>query len=817
MWLFFLGMAVFTFYACTHMVAAGDTWVAMACGRHHLDHGVDTVEPFSANSHSSGPTQEEIEQWPGFFRSLAKSVGIETVRKIHPTGWVNQNWGTHVTFYSLARKFGSDGDLNYDMLIVWKFVVNFLAAGVIYLLARVIGVRGPLSAVAAAVALVIGRSFLDVRPAVYSNLLVPCVLLVLCLTVYKNRHFIWLMLPVAVFWGNVHGGYIYIFIMMVPFIGMHFLTAIPRKWSLILYNTVGLVFFVFACKKINASAVGAADPSAAIGKMLGLFVVMVVVDLLLAFGRKRLVKVDFPAVIEMGLAYIAALTAVVAFNPYYITNLTHTWVISVSENAESWRQVNEWHGAFEWSNPVGNEMPFLYFFIAIWLIGIAWAILLFLRPRQVADRVEKKSDTPNQQGTSAPGRAYYLWPKIDIPLLLTVGLTIYMAVQSRRFIPIAAAAGCPLAAMLIQQVYSMISAKWNLHKFDESFVSPIPKQVRLGVIGAVAIFVAVFGIYFGLKFKRIYLDPWVNDGRRDSVFNRMTASHLKPYDIGEFLRANSINGRMFNYWTEGGALAFFQQPDEETGEVPLKLFMDGRAQAAYDHSDFVRWNLVFSGGMPGVRALQRRQPQTKELLQEVGEWLDTFFSQEDVWVVIMPANQLDSLFMRALVRQTNWRPGYIDNEQVMYVDIESEKGKAFYRRLLTEELAFPTEFSRDITYARQYLSIAGDENHRKGLAFAKAAFERYPSRASAVEIVNAAQRPEIRDEAIAIMQGYLQKFQAEKKQIVTKSGFGNDYAAAQIFAQILSQYLKGSDAREYASIHKELIGEHKKYAKAAVW
>ena len=44
-------MLVFTFHACTHMVAAGDTWVAMACGRHFVKHGVETVEPCSANSH----------------------------------------------------------------------------------------------------------------------------------------------------------------------------------------------------------------------------------------------------------------------------------------------------------------------------------------------------------------------------------------------------------------------------------------------------------------------------------------------------------------------------------------------------------------------------------------------------------------------------------------------------------------------------------------------------------------------------------------------------------------------------------------------
>ena len=51
-------MLIFTFHACTHMVAAGDTWVAMTCGRHFVNHGVDTVEPFSANSHKAGPTEE---------------------------------------------------------------------------------------------------------------------------------------------------------------------------------------------------------------------------------------------------------------------------------------------------------------------------------------------------------------------------------------------------------------------------------------------------------------------------------------------------------------------------------------------------------------------------------------------------------------------------------------------------------------------------------------------------------------------------------------------------------------------------------------
>ena len=48
-----LAMLIFAFHSSTHMVGAGDTWVAMTCGRHFINHGVDTVEPFSANSHNS--------------------------------------------------------------------------------------------------------------------------------------------------------------------------------------------------------------------------------------------------------------------------------------------------------------------------------------------------------------------------------------------------------------------------------------------------------------------------------------------------------------------------------------------------------------------------------------------------------------------------------------------------------------------------------------------------------------------------------------------------------------------------------------------
>jgi hypothetical protein len=114
-----IGMMVFALHASTHMVGAGDTWVAMACGRHFLNHGVDTVEPFSANSHKAGPTEEEIETWPGPAKWIAKKVGIDTVRYWHPTGWVNQNWLTHVLFYWLTHEspFADAEERSFNSLV----------------------------------------------------------------------------------------------------------------------------------------------------------------------------------------------------------------------------------------------------------------------------------------------------------------------------------------------------------------------------------------------------------------------------------------------------------------------------------------------------------------------------------------------------------------------------------------------------------------------------------------------------------------------------------------------------------------------------
>ena len=78
------------------------------------------------------------------------------------------------------------------------------------------------------------------------------------------------------------------------------------------------------------------------------------------------------------------LFGVIIFNPFHLTNLTHTFVISVSKHAERWRDVHEWHPAFAWDNPVGTAVPFLVMYIIAWVVLAVWVVVLILTSRSVS-------------------------------------------------------------------------------------------------------------------------------------------------------------------------------------------------------------------------------------------------------------------------------------------------------------------------------------------------------------------------------------------------------------------------------------------------
>jgi len=955
-----LAMIIFAFHASTHMVGAGDTWVAMACGRHFLNQGVDTVEPFSANSHKPGPTPQEIKTWPDWAQWITKKVGIGTVKYWHPTGWVNQNWLTHVIFYWLTHEspFADADTFSYNSLVYWKFAIYIITVICVYYTGRLLGANPALSAAFACFAMFIGRSFLDVRPAGFSNLLVAVFLLILVLTTYRNIFYIWLIVPVVTFWCNVHGGYVYAFIMLVPF---------------------------------------------------------VVLNLLTSFSKKRFVSIGLKGVYHTIAAGFVAFLAAIIFNPFHLTNLTHTFIISVSKHAERWRTVNEWHPGFEWSNPVGTGFPFLVlymlcigltffwlysrflkprllrapknelqqqkqrfttlskvfgcaaavfiswvtfigfsfldlspgsFFIcalfvaimllsiyknvhfiylelplillALWLVNAraghagryiypfvllpvyltlhilvslfsknvkikplnivfvaatavaalilmtvifnpfkfklpAWHVEQFFSLRRIwVPRYEGKyrvnyahlfsvlyivnilsaiiwltvpylrslfQQLPNKIDQQSQDDSYQL-PKIDLALMAVAALTVYMAVRSRRFIPIAAIAACPILAMFIDRMTRTISAVCSFHglsfstvpqnslphKKNRLTVPSMPYNLQIFFVLIAAVAVLGFGTWWGLKFKTVYLDPWPTDPKLSSVFMRMTASDAKPFYACKFIKDNNLEGKMFNYWTEGGFIAYGQQPDPNTGKTPLQLFMDGRAQAAYDPQAYNVWSDIMFGG-PTVQSVRaRKRKYTADDYKKIGQWIDERLKTRNVWAVLMPAGQFDTPFVRGLEHDPNWRLVFYNNKQKLLVDVRTPQARELLNGIFTGTTLYPDEFSKNLILS--HISYGKRDSAKQGFDYAIKAFELNPSQAAIQKITYAARFAELKPAVKKFCEDYLADFTENRHIWADQDGYHHRIVAALHAATYLRQIARSRNDTTLAQSYNAKITEY---------
>jgi hypothetical protein len=928
-------MLIFAFHACTHMVAAGDTWVAMACGRHFVNHGVDTVEPFSANSHKAGPTAEEVKTWPKWAQTITNIVGLETVRYWHPTGWVNQNWLTHVIFYKLTTMLGSEQNPYFDALILWKFAIYILAAVCLYFTTRIYGVNRAIAVVFVCFSLFIGRSFFDVRPAGFSNLLVAVYMLVLALTVYRNKLYIWLLVPLVVFWCNVHGGYIYAFIMLVPFVVWHAIMNLPRRWMIAAYSilmwlalygmanrllhheyltpvalwqdwafylvgiavagsilltwtrhgsdqglaafhvTVSCVLFLLLLIKFFPGVsytLGGREQEVLSGYLatsrlsyVGVFAFAMVLGAIVVSLREKMVRTMTPrAILHTIGAGAAAFVAMVIFNPFHLTNLTHTFEISVSKHAERWRDVHEWHRALDWTNPVGTAIPFLVLYILGWLCLVIWvsaSIYAVWVTRRSTNTKKKKAAVAEDP-----------WQKTDVALLAIAALTIYLAIRSRRFIPIAAFAACPVLALVIHEtvgrlitvigfrrqakmdppvcarsvaeatmlgvtaamaifgLWCLLLQRWlflpvPLDPQDSELIQPQIPLLFMGIVLTILAFlfsvwwyatasrpatpanaaptraplvqsavliaslllcgsVVVLGASVGWRFKRVYLDPWPGDPVLSSVFMRMTASDAKPFDTSQFICQNKLRGKMFNYWTEGGFIAWGQDPDPNTGRTPLQLFMDGRAQAAYSVQTFDLWTNIMSGGPTVKRAFMSGQKLDTADYVEVGKWISEQLRKQNVWIVLMPASQFSrrkDAFTPGLEHTTDWRIVFISDKQKLLVDVATPAGKELYEGMFSGKTAYPDEYSKDMAVGHNLLLFADVAQKKKGLELIIKALTENPTPAPVVDMLLIALRtPELYARVDQACTEYVMDFEANRKTYARQDGYNVRLEAARL-------------------------------------
>jgi hypothetical protein len=140
-------MLLFSLYAASHQAGAGDTWIALASGRHLAQHGFAAGDPFGLGA---GPASAV--PWSNWW---------------HPSGWINQNWLSHVLFYRLSVIGG------LETLVGLKIALCLGIVLAVYSCARNLGSSHLPSAVGACAAAWVMRPFLDIRPALFTGICSP--------------------------------------------------------------------------------------------------------------------------------------------------------------------------------------------------------------------------------------------------------------------------------------------------------------------------------------------------------------------------------------------------------------------------------------------------------------------------------------------------------------------------------------------------------------------------------------------------------------------------------------------------------------------
>jgi hypothetical protein len=318
-------------------------------------------------------------------------------------------------------------------------------------------------------------------------------------------------------------------------------------------------------------------------------------------------------------------------------------------------------------------------------------------------------------------------------------------------------------------------------------------------------------IHWGLVFNRIYLAPWPNDPVRNSLFMRMTASNVKPFEVCDFINGNRLSGRMFNYWTEGGALAFGQKPDEQTGRIPLQLFMDGRAQAAYNHDKYEYWQLIFSGGPEAIKSGGKNLNYAS-----IGEWISTELRKNNVWIISMPTHQAASVFMQAILRNPDWKTVYLDTCQQLVADIQSPQGQALAEAILSQKAYFPDELSRHLSTAMLILETQNASYLQQMAEHALRAFQLRPCASSYMVLQNAMQWPPCRDQGRTILKDFFEDICRRQAELTKQSGSAELLTVAGFTADYLAK-IEPEQQNRYRRYQREFRIEADRLMKKAVW
>lgn len=231
-------------------------------------------------------------------------------------------------------------------------------------------------------------------------------------------------------------------------------------------------------------------------------------------------------------------------SPYGLTNLIHPYEVSMGPSAEHWR------GVIEWRPPHISEALSVVGVRAFWIIffaGVVTAVAAIVKRRRLPRFSER------------------------LPVITIVFLTLFLAATSRRFTPLFGVAALPL-----------LGAIWTLITRHRPIARPvwIVAAALVTVVGCV-----------DMADRLLRPNPlWP---KSQGWAERLVRLDEQPSDATRFVLTSGVGGNLFTDWTWGGYL-LYSIPFED-GEPRYKIYIDGRAQAAYPVEVSKDWgNLILA-------------------------------------------------------------------------------------------------------------------------------------------------------------------------------------------------------------------------------
>ena len=245
---------------------------------------------------------------------------------------------------------------------------------------------------------------------------------------------------------------------------------------------------------------------------------------------------------------------------------------------------------------------------------------------------------------------------------------------------------------------------------------------------------------------------------------------------------------MFKYWTEGGFIGCGQDPDPNTGKTSLQLFMDGRAQAAYVRRTYDVWSEIMFGGPPVQevrnRIGARKGKFTADDYRKIGRWMDKQLRKWEVWVVLMPAGQFNTPFVRGLEHNPNWRLIFFNNKQKLFVDIKTPQAGKLFKGINDDKTLYPDEFSKNLIIA--HILFSKGQSVEQALDLAIKAFELNPSQAPMQKIVfTAARHRKLIPRINKFCKDYFDDFEKNKDSWAKEDGYHHRIVAALVAVDYL--------------------------------